>query len=883
VTELYDAFGRITDRMQSPGVNTTYSYDLLGRVTSVTEVANGLTRTRGASYDALGRATSQSSDGANNQVISYSASGRNTVVTASSGAGTRIITKDPWGQVLSATDVAGVVTTTTYNGLGQATAVVQSGSEGTQTRSFGYNALGFLTSRTEPETGTTTFGGFTLAGQPTSIVEAGNRSRSLSYDTFGRLTAVINGSDRLEYTYQGAQLLYASSLSAGNTVRQDYVYGNPAGALSSETTTLNSTALSTIGYGVGSDGHLNSITYPSGRVVGYQWSNGRVSSVSVGGATLAGLSYDGWGNLTGVNYASSARTEWFYTATGAALGTWKVTPVGDAAETRNYSYDANMNLTQVTPDWTSLTHDAKGQLTNAQGYGTNLGFAHDVFGNNATATATPSQDWLNPFIFNGPWSATNQVPGTTTDGKWTGWQANVRGESTYLGTKVDSMLTLQPQWDGLGRMGGITAPGANQSYLYAPSGMRVTLTDTSDASRSRKYGYTSGGMLLTESTPSLWKRDVIYAGGRAIAEIDAEGIHELHTDHLGSPRVITAGSNGMTENGQPVLRGHVEGKQAFAPYGERITSTQWTNGYAPLTGFTGHVQQDATGLIYMRGRYYSPAWHRFLNSDQGVDPMQQNQFAYVAGSPVQARDPSGMMIAQPDRRRSVIWWQMFNDGFGWPFWPGEGVWWVLFANPNLAANSATYKPDYYIVYNFENRSKSYRGFITPSQESIISYWTNLGFSHVSQAWRYYQTQIGTSITSIQATIYPMLLAIGQVGHAELNGYLSLFPENHSAFGNLQNFDHDRTLSEEEGSPSEYDIDIYDLNDFENQVGNESNKSYWLWNAPYGSNNSTQCVVGTVTALQAGGWWFMPQSFLPFDFNRYLYGLSFLEGSGVRRR
>jgi YD repeat-containing protein len=62
---------------------------------------------------------------------------------------------------------------------------------------------------------------------------------------------------------------------------------------------------------VGSDGRLNSITYPSGRVVGDQWSRGRVSSVSTGGATLAWLSYDGWGNLNGVNFASSARTEWF--------------------------------------------------------------------------------------------------------------------------------------------------------------------------------------------------------------------------------------------------------------------------------------------------------------------------------------------------------------------------------------------------------------------------------------------------------------------------------------------------------------------------------------------------------------------------------------------
>jgi hypothetical protein len=51
-----------------------------------------------------------------------------------------------------------------------------------------------------------------------------------------------------------------------------------------------------------------------------------------------------------------------------------------------------------------------------------------------------------------------------------------------------------------------------------------------------------------------------------------------------------------------------------------------------------------TGLIYMRGRYYSPAWHRFVSSDQGVDPLSINQFAYVNGSPFMATDPSGMVM-----------------------------------------------------------------------------------------------------------------------------------------------------------------------------------------------------------------------------------------------
>lgn len=142
----------------------------------------------------------------------------------------------------------------------------------------------------------------------------------------------------------------------------------------------------------------------------------------------------------------------------------------------------------------------------------------------------------------------------------------------------------------------------------------------------------SGNLALAQpgTAPDTWNRDVIYIGGEAVAEVDGNGVHELHSDYLGSPRVITAKATGA-----------VEGTLAFGSYGEALPAP-YTNGYSPLTGYTGHVQQDPTGLIYMRGRFYSPAWHRFLNSDQGVDPMSWNQMAYVGGSPMMAFDPSGM-------------------------------------------------------------------------------------------------------------------------------------------------------------------------------------------------------------------------------------------------
>jgi RHS repeat-associated protein len=132
-----------------------------------------------------------------------------------------------------------------------------------------------------------------------------------------------------------------------------------------------------------------------------------------------------------------------------------------------------------------------------------------------------------------------------------------------------------------------------------------------------------------------------------------EKIYELHNDYLGSPRYITHGSK------PPSLlpRGEMAGEQAFGPYGERMDGNfvvggmpsapilkdlPW--GYKPITGYTGHVNEDLTGLIYMRGRYYSPAWHRFVSSDQGVDPLSINQFAYVGGMPFMAKDPTGMIM-----------------------------------------------------------------------------------------------------------------------------------------------------------------------------------------------------------------------------------------------
>jgi RHS repeat-associated protein len=276
---------------------------------------------------------------------------------------------------------------------------------------------------------------------------------------------------------------------------------------------------------------------------------------------------------------------------------------------------------------TATTFSGQGALKIMHQEGTNRSLAHDLgrFPAGDTLTATV---WVN------------SPPGTT--GKvYLGDPGGQNAESQEVaGTGTWQLVTVSHT------MAGNAEPQAMELVLYgnsngtAPGGTyscwdEVAVADSSSGMLFRdgfESGLTPGSAWTTAGQPdvhllNLAATDVVYLDGRAIAEIDDQGVHELHNDHLGTPRVITAGSSGA-----------VEGIQTYGPYGEGIGA--W--GYVPLTGYTGHVQTEANGLIYMKGRYFSPAWHSFLNTDQGADSRQMNQYAYAGGNPMTNVDPTGM-------------------------------------------------------------------------------------------------------------------------------------------------------------------------------------------------------------------------------------------------
>jgi RHS repeat-associated protein len=70
----------------------------------------------------------------------------------------------------------------------------------------------------------------------------------------------------------------------------------------------------------------------------------------------------------------------------------------------------------------------------------------------------------------------------------------------------------------------------------------------------------------------------------------------------------------------------------------------------------GHVQDDESGLIYMRARYYEPESGRFISEDPAMDGS--NWFTYCANDPVNFGDYSG---------KERIWLQIgdFEVSFDW--------------------------------------------------------------------------------------------------------------------------------------------------------------------------------------------------------------------------
>jgi RHS repeat-associated protein len=84
-------------------------------------------------------------------------------------------------------------------------------------------------------------------------------------------------------------------------------------------------------------------------------------------------------------------------------------------------------------------------------------------------------------------------------------------------------------------------------------------------------------------------------------------------------------------------------RSEYEPYG-KVLNRPLRNG----PGYTGHVEDSATGLVQMQQRYYDPGIGVFLSVDPVTafeSPVTQfNRYRYGNSSPYGFKDPDGRTV-----------------------------------------------------------------------------------------------------------------------------------------------------------------------------------------------------------------------------------------------
>ena len=165
------------------------------------------------------------------------------------------------------------------------------------------------------------------------------------------------------------------------------------------------------------------------------------------------------------------------------------------------------------------------------------------------------------------------------------------------------------------------------SYLYDGHGRRHWIGRTDGS--GRLSAYSRSGQLLFSWDSTHGHTRYVTLGKRLVAEVGEGGTTTyLHTDALGSP---VARSN---------QAGQVLNRTRYEPYGGVA------EGHVPSgVGYTGHVNDADTGLVYMQQRYYEPLAGRFLSVDPVTTDAKTgssfNRYVYGNNNPYKYKDPDG--------------------------------------------------------------------------------------------------------------------------------------------------------------------------------------------------------------------------------------------------
>lgn len=668
-----NAKGEVTSLVDPRSKTTTFTYDLMGRLATITRPGQLTTK---FAQDARGRLLSRERPDGKRQMYQYDDSGRLTAVTDEAGQIWRY-SYDGAGRLASGVDPLGNATQLRYDVMSRVTSVTDAKG---QTTSFEYDDLGRLRHRTDPMSGVEDYDYYPSGRLKTRTDRAGVQA-TFTYDGVGRLLSASysDGTPGLNIVYEDA----ARKMTLGNGTDTVTLTYDESGRLSSETSTFNG---SSVTYTHNADHQPLTVSLDGDLVTEYTYESGLLDTLTFGKGVLQ-FDYDDLGRRTQLTYPNGIVTTYAYDPKLPLLESIRAVLGGSEVMRADYTHDSVGNrVTKTNLDWTEgYDYDVAGRLTASTRTGAApraWRFGYDAVGNRTSVVIdgigrSLSFDRRNRLLSDGaagivhvagttsePASVTVQgqtaqtltanefgldtpiVPGESTitvaaqDAS-----GNLRtstydigtmpGEVTYaydangnVTTKTEGTTTWAYEWNARGQLTTVTKDGQDVArYRYDPLGRRVEKVAGGVTTR---YVY-AGTDVLRET--QVGGGSILYAHGLGIDEPLAgnrgqDGVAYYHADGLGSIVATTDAAGNVTSRRQYDAWGNLE-----------VGADQ--PGYA----FTGREWDPEIGLYYYRARYYDPEIGRFISEDPIGFRGGADFYAYVGNSPVHRVDPSGLQWA----------------------------------------------------------------------------------------------------------------------------------------------------------------------------------------------------------------------------------------------
>jgi RHS repeat-associated protein len=286
----------------------------------------------------------------------------------------------------------------------------------------------------------------------------------------------------------------------------------------------------------------------------------------------------------------------------------------------SYAYDQNGNVASITDNYGAVNrtmgYDTLDRLTSVAApalWGTSS-YTYDALDNLTFNSVTAGANARSVTFYSDP--ATNRLMSASGSAGYNfNYTYDTQGNIVQRGTQ-------QFVFDQANRL--TSAPGV-ATYAYDGFGRRFSVVGNDGVNRVQLY--TQDGKILQAGPVGGAATKYIYLHNHVIAEVGPAGIQYQHTDALGSPvaRTNPAGAGVSTTK--------------YEPYGKAA------QGATPTIGFTRHVNDADTGLVYTQQRYHDPVAGRFLSIDPVVTDANSgssfNRYAYANNNPYRYIDPDG--------------------------------------------------------------------------------------------------------------------------------------------------------------------------------------------------------------------------------------------------